>query len=234
MGSSPLTRGKLDRRGCLKALAGLIPAHAGKTRAWPTASRRCWAHPRSRGENRHRRHELLDIRGSSPLTRGKRVYGGDALDRLGLIPAHAGKTRGHCWFTFSSRAHPRSRGENRSVRQGAGALRGSSPLTRGKRVVDLSSELSDRLIPAHAGKTGSRSTCAVFTPAHPRSRGENGWVDLERIADSGSSPLTRGKHESVNERSDDERLIPAHAGKTSYKACASETAAAHPRSRGEN
>ena len=30
-GSSPLTRGKLDRRGRLQARAGLIPAHAGKT-----------------------------------------------------------------------------------------------------------------------------------------------------------------------------------------------------------
>ena len=52
-------------------MRGLIPAHAGKTRA---ASRVCiviGAHPRSRGENRRRRSRLATLPGSSPLTRGK-------------------------------------------------------------------------------------------------------------------------------------------------------------------
>ena len=71
--------------------------------------------------------------GSSPLTRGKLVRIGGALWRVGLIPAHAGKTR------RSSLASSRAAG--------------SSPLTRGKRAQVLLEDASDRLIPAHAGKT---------------------------------------------------------------------------------
>ena len=70
-GSSPLTRGKPERRRRVLRPPGLIPAHAGKTRP-ATRSSSIWrAHPRSRGEN------LLVIclavyyLGSSPLTRGK-------------------------------------------------------------------------------------------------------------------------------------------------------------------
>ena len=91
-GSSPLTRGKRGHELTGTGSGGLIPAHAGKTRAWPTASRRCWAHPRSRGENMvgMRRESLAE--GSSPLTRGKPCSIRHTSPHGGLIPAHAGKT----------------------------------------------------------------------------------------------------------------------------------------------
>ena len=50
-GSSPLTRGKRYLTTIKPTLANLIPAHAGKTRCTVSRSRRCRAHPRSRGEN---------------------------------------------------------------------------------------------------------------------------------------------------------------------------------------
>ena len=50
-GSSPLTRGKQDRARGNHGIAGLIPAHAGKTRPWPRPTQPTRAHPRSRGEN---------------------------------------------------------------------------------------------------------------------------------------------------------------------------------------
>ena len=52
------------------------------------------------------------MNGSSPLTRGKRLFevGGGAHGRL--IPAHAGKTRDVSTSTTCAPAHPRSRGEN--------------------------------------------------------------------------------------------------------------------------
>ena len=93
VGSSPLTRGKPAGRAAGQAVAGLIPAHAGKTssqRRSPTMRR---AHPRSRGENGHGRREHLRPRGSSPLTRGKHVAHRVERREVGLIPAHAGKTR---------------------------------------------------------------------------------------------------------------------------------------------
>ena len=50
-------------------------------------------------------------------------------------------------------AHPRSRGENLTGRQGLGKSWGSSPLTRGKRQQGAPLLHPDGLIPAHAGKT---------------------------------------------------------------------------------
>ena len=57
---------------------------------------------------------------------------------IGLIPAHAGKTRARHEERSISRAHPRSRGENVAVSVPTGGREGSSPLTRGK-LLDASS-----------------------------------------------------------------------------------------------
>ena len=53
-------------------------------------------------------------------------------------------------------------------------------------------------------------------------------------APAGSSPLTRGKHDLRDRLSPEDRLIPAHAGKTLLRKRMGGAAAAHPRSRGEN
>ena len=131
-GSSPLTRGKRrhhQRRACL---AGLIPAHAGKT-ACPSCSRPVsWAHPRSRGENAHASCARVVIDGSSPLTRGKHTRLQPPPHARGLIPAHAGKTIRPAPPPYRSPAHPRSRGENVEDARFALCDGGSSPLTRGK------------------------------------------------------------------------------------------------------
>ena len=50
------------------------------------------AHPRSRGENASNQHRPCAQAGSSPLTRGKRLFDTSAVGTNGLIPAHAGKT----------------------------------------------------------------------------------------------------------------------------------------------
>ena len=51
VGSSPLTRGKLEAKRIDGAPGGLIPAHAGKTMSALASSMQSRAHPRSRGEN---------------------------------------------------------------------------------------------------------------------------------------------------------------------------------------
>ena len=51
--------------------------------------------------------------------------------------------------------------------------------------------------------------------AHPRSRGENAAVRMTGEDREGSSPLTRGKHWETQIDHWEQRLIPAHAGKTS-------------------
>ena len=112
-----------------------------------------------------------------------------------LIPAHAGKTRGYAYSSHGGPAHPRSRGEN-FPRRGEEDYRA-------------------RLIPAHAGKTLLLGPIRNAPTAHPRSRGENWPVTVPLMTVTGSSPLTRGKLRHTARQSPPQRLIPAHAGKTS-------------------
>ena len=91
----------------------------------------------------------------------------------GLIPAHAGKTK--------ARAMP------------AIITDGSSPLTRGKPEPLPGLVVENRLIPAHAGKTGIDGLHWGLLQAHPRSRGENEAEAVHCGCEGGSSPLTRGK-----------------------------------------
>ena len=131
-------------------------------------------------------------------------------------------------------AHPRSRGENRDRIGSSRYEAGSSPLTRGKLTLDDPGHVMRGLIPAHAGKTRQSCHHARRSPAHPRSRGENGDPARIAISGGGSSPLTRGKPVKINEVSSFDRLIPAHAGKTRESKFTSVPITAHPRSRGEN
>ena len=194
-GSSPLTRGKHPTQRVKTIIPGLIPAHAGKTRATRTDQARRRAHPRSRGENASDQDRPGAQAGSSPLTRGKPAQEvcGDAGFRL--IPAHAGKTLRRPLAARAIAAHPRSRGENLTSSTYSYSPSGSSPLTRGKRSASRSIVRSRRLIPAHAGKTAE---------------GLAGF-----IATVGSSPLTRGKRLPGHGQQLQPGLIPAHAGKTS-------------------
>ena len=113
-GSSPLTRGKRGEGEQGGPLAGLIPAHAGKTARLPHLARARRAHPRSRGENFTFGLSNRVVTGSSPLTRGKRGRASARSSLRGLIPAHAGKTSYAATIVACFAAHPRSRGENPS------------------------------------------------------------------------------------------------------------------------
>ena len=94
--------------------------------------------------------------------------------------------------------------------------------------------MDDGLIPAHAGKTWERTEPLEKEEAHPRSRGENYDATRASCGLRGSSPLTRGKHHQEAQRADQDRLIPAHAGKTHTRRPFRHHPGAHPRSRGEN
>ena len=233
-GSSPLTRGKRHGEDGSSTLHGLIPAHAGKTpcnRGKPGDAR---AHPRSRGENGSTWDVDLSSPGSSPLTRGKPAYANGGIWDAGLIPAHAGKTPTRHTVAPCPWAHPRSRGENNTGSWRWSRSQGSSPLTRGKRVL-LPDQLRERgLIPAHAGKTAGGRSRGECSRAHPRSRGENPRPCRPVRIRQGSSPLTRGKHIDRTRRQRQVGLIPAHAGKTACTTWQGPSRPAHPRSRGEN
>ena len=152
-GSSPLTRGKHSVAVHRRDDEGLIPAHAGKTGITFCIRFSTWAHPRSRGENEAGDEKGSTFEGSSPLTRGKRRRCFVRTKQQGLIPAHAGKTKGKAIVSFDPGAHPRSRGENQEFNEALLSLGGSSPLTRGKPKLVHCYVTVAGLIPAHAGKT---------------------------------------------------------------------------------
>ena len=233
-GSSPLTRGKRPSPRGRAFSARLIPAHAGKTIFARFLQLEAEAHPRSRGENHHFRAVPGRYHGSSPLTRGKRPVCEDERTMTGLIPAHAGKTTLCDAHLINIPAHPRSRGENPTTLTGQILRRGSSPLTRGKRIAKITQRGLCRLIPAHAGKTTTWPGFWLATRAHPRSRGENHASSCQIVRSNGSSPLTRGKLLQTREGRPGCGLIPAHAGKTTGASAGLLVVAAHPRSRGEN
>ena len=234
IGSSPLTRGKPTVPLDFNVVGGLIPAHAGKTLMRGSDTRNGQAHPRSRGENLATFALGLGVGGSSPLTRGKPRPGRIPGPPPRLIPAHAGKTTWTGAYSPPTKAHPRSRGENRCGHRRGCGRRGSSPLTRGKHRRPARDRRGLGLIPAHAGKTTPTPRSSSLLRAHPRSRGENAAGIEATISDEGSSPLTRGKLRRLCGLKSSTGLIPAHAGKTGTSKRRSSRARAHPRSRGEN
>ena len=158
---------------CIMGVNRLIPAHAGKTDALAQPCPPVEAHPRSRGENDVYRGRTGVRPGSSPLTRGKPYCLLLVRVRVGLIPAHAGKTRVPRNENVRRGAHPRSRGENSDRVEPTNAPAGSSPLTRGKRSAGDRVASPRGLIPAHAGETKRGGPRGIPARAHPRSRGEN-------------------------------------------------------------
>ena len=111
-------------------------------------------------------------------------------------------------------AHPRLRGEHGIGRTIRVTGRGSSPLTRGARKVDVAETGGDGLIPAYAGSTQA--------------------VDRRVNVHRGSSPLTRGAPCHARRGRGCQGLIPAYAGSTRWRIPGGWLRRAHPRLRGEH
>ena len=237
-GASPLTRGKRSSMMLHAPKSGRIPAHAGKTEAPPPGGASTPAHPRSRGENLAMPRAPWPVTGASPLTRGKHGLGLGLVDGQGRIPAHAGKTTTTRATHSRSRAHPRSRGENRAIRgcrlrrdgripahAGKTAcpparreMAGAHPRSRGENHAARAERIGRRgRIPAHAGKTMDECPNWQTARAHPRSRGENPDAPGIAFAIWGASPLTRGKRSRSGSSPAWQGRIPAHAGKTTRR-----------------
>ena len=125
-------------------------------------------------------------------------------------------------------------GENAVTLKVARETAGSSPRGRGKLLVLLDAAHRVRLIPAWAGKTGPRPTCARERRAHPRVGGENHVLDPGAAHFAGSSPRGRGKPGLSARTLRRPRLIPAWAGKTRDRRRHRGCKKAHPRVGGEN
>ena len=131
-------------------------------------------------------------------------------------------------------AHPRVCGENGERLSDWLTKSGSSPRVRGK--LDRVRRFKELfgLIPACAGKTPLHALMCTAPGAHPRVCGENFPHSQPSLFSAGSSPRMRGKLADQRSSDPDNRLIPAHAGKTFALSCSSTSKRAHPRACGEN
>ena len=231
-GSSPLARGLRIFRVRNSTRGRIIPARAGFTRRRTRWPRETQDHPRSRGVYRIGVRQDITVKGSSPLARGLRDRIPDGRDRVRIIPARAGFTRGRSGLRSGSWDHPRSRGVYAALNSSAVISPGSSPLARGLRgTVELPFG-EDRIIPARAGFTARRPPTRARRRDHPRSRGV--YILSFRVArcSSGSSPLARGLPTDISQVFEETGIIPARAGFTRCPTASHSPFQDHPRSRG--
>ena len=192
-GPSPLARGKLPRtRPCLNQ-PGTIPARAGETCGSRVRIAADGDHPRSRGGNALIPQGRVAVEGPSPLARGKHILRRQSATNRGTIPARAGETTALAIGMPCLRDHPRSRGGNSPVAFPPCAIRGPSPLARGKRACRPCGCMVCGTIPARAGETGSLGVARPARRDHPRSRGGNTTSMPSSKVILGPSPLARGK-----------------------------------------
>ena len=105
---------------------------------------------------------------------------------------------------------------------------------RGKPRQATRSQRSARIIPAHAGQTGSYANCFIDSSDHPRACGANAPTGTAAEAPTGSSPRMRGKLCCVVDIVVLSRIIPAHAGQTYWLNCSRFPCPDHPRACGAN
>ncbi len=111
---------------------------------------------------------------------------------------------------------------------------GSSPQARGGRKLKPYRPSDQRLIPAGAGRIFGPAHSIPARAAHPRRRGEDRTWYQFGAGLMGSSPQARGGLCCWVCVNSGDGLIPASAGRTSFRHTGQETPPAHPRRRGED
>ena len=115
---------------------------------------------------------------------------------------------------WDARDHPRIRGEHEAAKDLILSTYGSSPHTRGARLIVPAAYTGLRIIPAYAGSTFAVLAMPAVGRDHPRIRGEHVRGLLSRHAHGGSSPHTRGALLRLLHSRARRGIIPAYAGST--------------------
>ena len=232
-GSSPLSRGIRDSGLPAPCHARIIPALAGNTDRRGRELLLQQDHPRSRGEYVFHPSWMNIYHGSSPLSRGIPARCWRRMAPTRIIPALAGNTPRAAARLSKRKDHPRSRGEYPEAAHRARRSPGSSPLSRGIRVVQSGIPIQHGIIPALAGNTDCVCKLRSLFWDHPRSRGEYNTPNPTILRNHGSSPLSRGIPCEQPHTTPGRRIIPALAGNTDEIRLIQMHNGDHPRSRGE-
>ena len=152
----------------------IIPAHAGFTARPYAIPYARGDHPRTRGVYPWPGGLRSPTAGSSPHTRGLHRAAAQAATAAGIIPAHAGFTRGKPRGHLGLTDHPRTRGVYVDWCTAPPSVLGSSPHTRGLLWVGKLCLSYWGIIPAHAGFTDIGGVGALLASDHPRTRGVYG------------------------------------------------------------
>ena len=200
--------------GFLSMIGRIIPADAGSTSLSYSESFSLRDHPRGCGEHFIAAVSRHGGGGSSPRMRGAQHLKVRPLSLLRIIPADAGSTSAGAPGSPADPDHPRGCGEHISNSNTEKKERGSSPRMRGARSLTRFKFILDG--------------------DHPRGCGEHDPVDCLAEAAIGSSPRMRGALISFISRWDRYRIIPADAGSTYRRSCATAWTRDHPRGCGEH
>ena len=146
--------------------------------------------------------------------RGTPSHGRRPIVRNGIIPAHAGNTRGLKEYVPIYRDHPRACGEHPEDSNITIEDLGSSPRMRGTQTDFMTIRDTFGIIPAHAGNTRKIFSSAGMRWDHPRACGEHACFVLSGDMFEGSSPRMRGTLPVVLYVPPAHGIIPAHAGNT--------------------
>ena len=143
---------------CPSCCPGIIPAHAGLTTSRSYGQQRGRDHPRACGAHENTKNGGISNVGSSPRMRGSHSMDASHLQRVGIIPAHAGLTPCRHLAMRTWWNHPRACGAHGFRGQKFELGWGSSPRMRGSQFRNAIKKGKEGIIPAHAGLTVKEAT----------------------------------------------------------------------------
>ena len=171
-GSPPRVRGKGSSRGTCSPLDRITPACAGKREGVTDMALHKRDHPRVCGEKKRINLNLTKKEGSPPRVRGKAPCIREDLERMGITPACAGKSRATPEQSVSHRDHPRVCGEKLYAMLAFVLIWGSPPRVRGKGTRICQDLERVGITPACAGKRKRGIALLLAAVDHPRVCGE--------------------------------------------------------------
>ena len=226
-------RGKGKTYGIWWKGEGITPAHAGKRQLRIYAGSFPRDHPRTCGEKFYDDEGIKLALGSPPHMRGKEAAMRKHMRKVGITPAHAGKSYPIFMWHSTARDHPRTCGEKRTVHSRSSYLLGSPPHMRGKVSCGQGFTRPCRITPAHAGKRAVYFVPAISQGDHPRTCGEKFHKLYKFFEILGSPPHMRGKGVRLSSGGLPNGITPAHAGKSYRLICKWYKTWDHPRTCGE-